>query len=241
MFIGQTTIIGPEANEQVLWVEGTGISLRFRSAMELTQNNTAPFKCYVKNLAYSGAQPLIISHVGEPLDVVYLEGRRLKQGQDSAIIGAFVHPTNPVFTGIYTLGGSYNQGAFTGHRTITTLGYEINDQDHGVLHKCSNLAAGGPISITLPPLRLVTGLNPGTTQNSYLSKTYGILKVDNSPHRVSISVPFEDQLYKQIHTNDGSSSIVINLEQQGEVAFLQGMGDGWWPMHMWGFMRAPGH
>ena len=241
ILITADTVVTAAHNNSILWVENTtpdgavGFRLKFDAAANLLAGG--PFLCRVKKWHTGGSQPVIESNVGEKVDRVH-DRIFLRQTQEYCDVSAFVHPT--AGGGIFTFGASINSGK-TGHRTINFPFYGMNPQDFDVLHKCVPSAFGGAINIVLPSIADVVGTNPPPVGGiSYNSKDFLIMKCDASPWPVSVACNGPDQAERQIHTTDGSSSIVVNLTQPMECLWLRGGGDGWWGGRTFGIPRAPG-
>lgn len=247
ILISADTVITREHNGAILWVDiklpesQEGWRLKFDAAANLTDGG--PFLCRVKKYHVGGTQPVIMSNVGEKVDRIH-DRIFLRQTQEYCDVSAFVHPVDG--PSLFTFGASINSGA-TGHRTINVPAYNINPQDFDVLHKCvpSSIPAnlGGPqaINIVLPSIVDLVGTNPPPGSGiSYNTKDILIMKCDGSPYQISIACRGPDQAQRQIHTVDGSSSIVAVLTQPMECVWLRGGGDGWWGGKTLGIARAPG-
>lgn len=242
-------VVGPEHHGTVFMVDMTnsGGHLRFRSAAELTVGGTVPFLVGVKKWDTSGNQPVISSDVGELVDRVYQE-RKLRQTQESTWVTAFVDPRTGT-GGLFTLGGSFNTGKLTGHRTVTYAGYNVSPHDYGILHRGvpsavrdgAGVLAPQPVELFLPKLTDWCGTNPPIGdaaidgKPAYLSKLFAAQKCDSSPHVVAIAAAdLGGGAHEDIHTrfatpaNPNGTWQVIYLRRLCDEVELLGTGDGWW-------------
>jgi hypothetical protein len=211
-------------NGKVFLVGHPSVSFSFASASSLG----ADFKVTIKKVSEQSFHVPIYAYSGERVDVYYPE-IRLIQPMDSVDIIAFVNPTTGI-GGLFTLSGSYYQGAMRGHRTINAAAcnndaYNVSAFDYGILHRCVPPGtAGGQVALYLPPLSQVTGTNPDGSL-SYLSKTFFFQLAVYHPAGAAIIATGGT-------TINGLSRIDLHTAYAGLM--VQAAGDQWWAQALGG-------